>query len=389
MAWAWVFERLKPWVAQRLEWALLWAFAATAKRRRCGRETGRILIARTDGLGDFLLWTDAQKRLREMYPGKKLVVMLDAEKPTRELAERSPHIDEVMTVHVHRYVRFFEVFRMRRHRFDLVLQPVYGRTAFTDLLLFACRAGERITLDGNRRFLTPWEKRVADRAYDRVIPAGPRVRHELIRCGEMIRGLGDGSYRAALPRMAVQAERPSPGPAYIVVYPGGSWKEKCWPPQRFAAICDWMYERTGRTILLCGGENDAQAAAGIWERMAHRDACVVLAGKHDLCRSFALIRDASFVFGNDTGAIHMAAVCRVPAAAIVVGREIGRFFPYEVERRTGDEIFPEAIFAPLPCMGCMLEEERPCVYAQDGQERLPCIEQISVGQVQAAIQRFL
>ena len=135
--------------------------------------------------------------------------------------------------------------------------------------------------------------------------------------------------------------------------------------------------------------NDAQAAAGIWERMAHRDACVVLAGKHDLCQSFALIRDASFVFGNDTGAIHMAAVCRVPAAAIVVGREIGRFFPYEVERRTGDEIFPEAIFAPLPCMGCMLKEERPCVYAQDGQERLPCIEQISVGQVQAAIQRFL
>lgn len=386
----WIFEYLKPWTAQRLEWLLLWYYARSAKRRRCRHETGCILIARTDGLGDYLLWLDAQKRLRSLFPDKKLVILLDAEKPTMLLAEQNLDIDEVITVHVHRFVRFFEIFRMRKLAFDLILQPIYGRTAFTDLLLFACRSDLRITLDGNRRFLTRWEKQIADAAYDRVIPAQKGVKHELLRCGEMLRGLGALDYQAGLARIPVQTEgEPLFCPPYIVVYPGGSWREKCWAPERFAEVCDWMFERTGKTVLLCGGKNDKELAEEIWHRMTHRRNAAIFAGKHSICQSLELIRHADFVFGNDTGAIHMAAVCRVPAVAIVVGREIGRFFPYESERPEDKSAFPAPVFAQMPCLGCMLEEDRPCKVPGCGTGRLPCIDEISVGQVQAVVEGFL
>jgi len=387
----WILKVLKPWAAQRLEWALLYYFARTAKRRRCKKPTGKILIARTDGLGDFVLWLDAQKQLRTMYPDKKLVMMLDATKPTFELAKKCPDIDEVLLVNVHRYVRFFEIFRMRKRSFDQIIQPVYGRTAFTDLLLFSSRADHRVTLDGGHRFLTAWEKRTSDQGYDRVILSAPKG-HELIRCGELIRGLGKHTYKAILPRLYEVTQLPKGIAAmrpYIVIYPGGSWKEKCWAPTRFATVCDWIVERTKKKLFLCGGADDYDAAKKVKEAMKHYDAVTIYAGEHDICQSAEVIRHADFVFGNDTGAIHIAAVCRVPSAAIVVGREFGRFFPYGVERRMGDERFPVSIFASMPCLGCFLEGEQVCHNLRSDPERLPCIDEISIEQVLSVLENCL
>lgn len=385
----WIYNRLKPWVAQRLEWFLLLITAYHAKNRRCKENTGKVLIARTDGLGDFVLWLDAQIEIRNMFPDKKLVMMLDSTKPTKELAKKIPHIDQVIVVNIHNYIRFFEVFRMRRQSYDIIIQPVYGRTAFTDILLFSCRADLRITLDGNNRFLTPWEKYVSDGAYDKVIPVSLDVRHELIRCGEMIRGLGNVYYLARLPYLLNVETIPPMRKPYGVIYAGGSWSEKCWETEKFAMVCDWIVEHTGMALYLCGGPNDIEKTCDVQSRMKQKSLIINVAGKHNLCQSVEVIRNASFVFGNDTGAIHIAAICRVPSVAIVVGRELGRFFPYETESNIGDEKFPIPVFSEMPCAGCLYRGEKDCPYMKQTATCLPCIEKISVSQVISALEQIL
>src|SRR5260370_40556638 len=33
--------------------------------------------------------------------------------------------------------------------------------------------------------------------------------------------------------------------SYIVLSPGGGWKSKCWPAERFGALCAQMWQRNG------------------------------------------------------------------------------------------------------------------------------------------------
>ena len=131
-----VLRRLKPLVAHQLEMFLLWYYSATAKQRRPKHETGRILLARTDGLGDFIIWLSCAQKFRELYPDKKIVVMLDSIKPTLELVQEMPQwFDEVFNIDIHNYTRFFEFRKMQKMEFDLLIQPAYSRVAFTDVCL--------------------------------------------------------------------------------------------------------------------------------------------------------------------------------------------------------------------------------------------------------------
>ena len=82
-----LIKKFKPVLAHQLEMILLWYYSKTAKYRRPSKTTGKILLARTDGLGDFIIWLSCAKAFRQLYPEKKIVLMLDSIKPTKHFAE--------------------------------------------------------------------------------------------------------------------------------------------------------------------------------------------------------------------------------------------------------------------------------------------------------------
>ncbi len=375
-------KKIKHWATSHVELALLWYLSSHAKKHRCKKPTGKILIARTDGLGDFALWVDAQKQLRRLYPNKEIVMLMDVELPTIELARLCPDIDEVLGVYMHHFARFIELLRMTRRSYDLVIQPIYARWVFTDLLLFACRADRRITLDGSERFLSAWAHKMSDQGYDEILPASQKDVHELEHCAEVIRGLGLTGYNAVVPHMFPLPECELPTRPYIVVYPGGSWREKCWEPRKYAELCDWLIERTQMEVLLCGGENDCDASAEVMRLTRHREQIMDHTGQDRIVKSCMLVCGARLVIGNDTGMLHIAALHRKPSLTIVAGREYGRFFPYHLEEQPEEDNFPSAVFAELPCLGCCLYGDQPCVLSASSHgSTLPCIEQITVGKV--------
>lgn len=369
--------KIKPYIAKKLEHFLLLIASKSASRRRCKKINDKILIARTDGMGDFILWLDTQNILRELYPQKKLVVLLDKEKPTLLLAEKIDSIDEIICVHVNRYVRFFEILRLRKMSFDAVIQPVYGRTAFTDLLLFSCRANQRITLDGNKRFLSAWEKNVTDAGYDKIIKTSDGVCHELFRNRDLLLGLGVEDAKVTIPQIPkTGAKKPILDENYILIYPGGSWSEKCLEVEKVAEVVDWILTKTQVSVYICGGYNDIEQANKVKNAMQNKENVNVVAGQHNICESVEVIRGAKLVFGNDTGALHIAVACNIPTVAIVVSREIGRFFPLNLD--TTKETMPISIFADVSCGNCFDRGVMECPYRNENDINLRCISEISV-----------
>jgi len=66
---------------------------------------------------------------------------------------------------------------------------------------------------------------------------------------------------------------------YIVLSPGGGWRSKCWPPERFGALCSKLRESFGLRSIVNAGPGDDDLATAVVARSgdAARRTCHQLA----------------------------------------------------------------------------------------------------------------
>ena len=114
---------------------------------------------------------------------------------------------------------------------------------------------------------------------------------------------------------------------------------KTWAPAHFSASLTHLSERHGLPTVLIGHQRERAhleaitGAKGLW-----------LGEDGDLPQLAGLIAGAALYFGNDTGAMHLAAALNVPVAAVFGGGTWPRFAP-AAERGS-------VLVHPLPCFGC-------------------------------------
>jgi heptosyltransferase-1 len=116
---------------------------------------------------------------------------------------------------------------------------------------------------------------------------------------------------------------------YIVLSPGGGWRSKCWPADRFGALARKLRESLGlRCVVNVGPGEDDLAAALV---SASGDAAPFVY-RGNLGELMALLRDAACIVGGDTGPLHLAAALGTPTVAIFGPTDPARNGPY----RCGD-----------------------------------------------------
>jgi ADP-heptose:LPS heptosyltransferase len=99
----------------------------------------------------------------------------------------------------------------------------------------------------------------------------------------------------------------------IVLSPGGGWRSKCWPADRFGALARKLRESLGlRCVVNVGPGEDDLAAALV---SASGDAAPFVY-RGNLGELMALLRGVACIVGGDTGPLHLAAALGTPAVAI-------------------------------------------------------------------------
>jgi heptosyltransferase I len=120
---------------------------------------------------------------------------------------------------------------------------------------------------------------------------------------------------------------------YIVLSPGGGWRSKCWPAERFGALAQHIRESLGlRCVVNIGpGEDDLaaalRAASGTAEPLFYNAALGPL---------MALLCGARCIVGGDTGPLHLAIALGTPAVAIYGPTDPARNGPYHVGHAAGN-----------------------------------------------------
>jgi len=355
-----------------------------------GNNTERILIIRLDAIGDFILWLDSAQHFRKIYPDKKIILL--GNKAWADLARIFSYWDEVWELDRHKFsrnvaYRLHMLKKVRTAGFDVVVQPTYSREfSYGDAVARISGAREIIGSAGDdSNVIVPIEKKISDRYYTQLIPADPVPRMELQRNAEFVRGLGY-IFKSTVPDMMSVAQGINNPVAdispYFVLVPGTLWTGRQWPLEKFSEFASLVFHETGKSAVICGGATERQLGEAL---NAIMDIPVVnMVGETSLAELVAVIKDAQFLLGNETGAIHCAAAVSTPSFCILGGGHYGRFMPYDIDSTT-EKSLPVPLIHQMDCFGCNWQ----CRYFIKDNEPAPCIEHISVEEVFNALQPLL
>lgn len=359
---------------------LLDSFARLTSRPKRHKQPCLFLI-RVDAIGDFILWLDAAKEYRNLYPDYHITLV--GNKIWTDLARSMPFWDEVMPLDRRRFredllYRWRFICKLLAFGCDIAVQPTYSRElTFGDALFRVLNVQICIGSAGDPS-RPAWEKLISNRWYNKLLSTDPNPLMELERNAEFIRNLGAKNFQARLPRLPLEIES-SPNPVrrlgkYFVLFPGAKWSGRRWPLARFSQLAKQIYQRYGWKGVICGGPEDT----ALGEELIQQDGSFLenWTGRTTLVEFIAIAKGAQVVITNETSAVHIAAAVRTPSVCIVGGGHFGRFLPYMLPDMKGRPL-PLAVFQHMDCFGC----NWLCRYAiKDGQPA-PCIEEISVDAV--------
>jgi len=115
---------------------------------------------------------------------------------------------------------------------------------------------------------------------------------------------------------------------YVVLSPGGGWRSKCWPAERFGAVCRKLHESLGLRCIVNAGPDEGELAAALL-RTSGDSAPLIHSG--NLGELMALLRGAMCVVAGDTGPLHLAAALGTRTVALFGPTDPARNGPYRSE----------------------------------------------------------
>ncbi len=344
------------------------------------REDGPVLVLRPDGIGDFVIWCDTARCLRDLYAPRKII--LAASQVFTNLAESTGYFDQVIPVDTFSLRRRF-FYRMKilgrlgQLRPAIILHPVVHRDQFHDTSEAVVRAIPALQVIGWARERRGLRRQVQDDAlYTQLVQRTYAGKAVNVHNWTFLQALGahnGASLLPLLPKLNVTGEATLlPDQPYFVLFPAASSARKCWPAQAFAEIGRRLHDETGWSGWVAGSRNDAVLCDDVC-RMA--GGCVQsCAGKLSLSQFAELIRRARFLLSNDTGAVHIGGAFQTPTVCILGGGRYGEFLPYKLPDDS-DAPNPSCVIHPMPCFGCNWR----CLF-NDSKERqpVPCIARVDV-----------
>ena len=260
--------------------------------------TGRVLLLRALGLGDFLTGVPAYRAVRRAFPAHRVVLAAPA--ALADLIPLTGAIDELLPA------AELEPVPWTGAAPDVAID-LHGRGPASHRLLAALRP-QRLIVFGGRHgggFAgPPW------RAGEHEVARWCR------RCSEsgIPADAADLRLRVRDTALPAPAGPPSAGPGPTIVHPGAAAPSPRWPPDRFAAVAVELTRR-GHHVVVTGSTTERPLALEV-ARRAGLSPRAVLAGSTSLAGLAALTASARLVVSGDTGLAHLASAYVRPSVVL-------------------------------------------------------------------------
>lgn len=283
----------------------------------------RFLVVRLSSLGDLVHTIPAVAALRASFPSARIDWVVNQR--WSPLVELVTVIDETIPLgrslpDVLSCIRWL---RRTRYTCALDLQGRYRSAVLSWLSGAPRRIGrdrEATREPGAALFYTdrviPTGRHIVDMTVDLAVRAGAQPEAEPrfpLRVPEdELRAV-----REKLSREGIPGE-------YVVISPGGGWKSKCWPPDRFGALCAALLSRNGLRSVVNIAPGEEELAREIARASGSVNLPVVSLSIPALA---ALLVQSRLVVAGDTGPLHLAAALGTRVVGLFGSTDAGRNGP--------------------------------------------------------------
>lgn len=286
----------------------------------------KILVVRTDRIGDVVLTTPVLKVLRDNYPQSYIAIMVGP--AAREIVEDNPYIDEVIVYDKDEKDKglwgFWKfVILLKKRRFDLAI--ILHTKKRIHLITFFADIPKRIGYYSKKFGFLLTDKIEDTRALG--------LKHEVDYCLDIIKKL-QIELTHSHPFMPLRKEALEWVDSFLqeqgirkedrfaCMHPGASCVSKRWLKERFIVLANRLVEEHGfKVILVASGEDDVAIADEIAKNS--RYPVLNLAGKTSLSQLAALLKRSAIFISNDSGPVHIASSVGTPVVSIFGRNQAG------------------------------------------------------------------
>lgn len=288
----------------------------------------RILMIRTDLMGDLVLSLPAVHALRRAYPDAEIDMLVMP--PNVGIIKHDPAISRIVTydpniwrrpnafLTLASYRKFLGlIHELRSAKYDLCLSLAGD---WASVFAFLSGARRRVGYRGEaypffmtdpvpgRRYRT--RQHEVDYIAGLARAAGGMVegdqREPVLRVGEQARA----EIKALLAANGVQEDT-----LLIAAHAGATnGLAKRWPIPHWAKLADQLIEQLGATVVLTGAASDAEIVDAVVARMRQKP--LNLVGKTNVPQLVALLERCNLVMSGDSGPLHIAGAVGTPVVAI-------------------------------------------------------------------------
>ena len=338
----------------------------------------RILIVRTDRIGDVLLSTPVIKALRDHYPLSYIAMIVSVQ--TKDLVEGNPYLDRVIVFDkdkqhkgLFRTLSFSKKLKQMQFDVAIILHP----TMRVHFICFLAGIKERIGYD-----------RKAPYFLTKTIPHTKQngLKHEVEYNFDLLKPLGITTvYRELYMPIKMSSERLvedllkqagiTPQDKIVVVNPAASCISKRWPLQKFSEVIDRLMSAYPYLKVLIITDSIQRPIAE--ELLSLTESKPIdVSGRFNLSQLASLFKRCALVISNDSGPVHLSVAVGTPVISI-----FGRNQPGLGPRRWG----------PLGKSDVVLHKKTECApcLAHACQQDFKCLEAVSVEEVLSVAARIL
>ncbi len=295
-------------------------------------DPSRILVVRTDRLGDVILTLPVFNALRRRFPGAHLAIL--AGRYAGAIVEGYAPVDEILWYDEGGGRRVpFRAMRaiLRSARFDAAV--IVHPTLRLALLAFLARIPVRIG-SGYRYYSFLFNRRVY--AHRKTAE-----RHELEYNMDLLAPLGCDTAarkpldvvldipRTARERASAILEEAGVAGKFVVIHPGSGGSARDWPVGNFSLLARRIVPGMNLRVVVTGTEAEFPLAEAVARAVSPPG--VNLAGKLGLKELAAVVEKASLFVSNSTGPLHVAVAVGTPVVGLFPRIRVmgpGRWGPY-------------------------------------------------------------
>ena len=327
----------------------------------------KILIVRTDRIGDVVLSLPMAELVKKKYPDCKVAYLI--RKYTSPLIDGNPYIDEVVIVEESDGEILFgeNLEKIKSKNFDTCV--VVNPTLKISLMMFLAGVRNRIGT-GYRLYSFLFNKKVFEH---RKHAEKHELEYNINLLNKIDVGFKDFSNgiefhlkvdeKSSEKINSILDEKGfKSGNKIVIIHPGSGGSSVDLPKEKLIELTKMIGSLNNVTVIITGSKSESE----LCKQFEISESVINLSGQLDLYLLKALINRADLFISNSTGPMHIAAALGV----YVVG-----FFPKILscsQKRWGPYTEKKSIFIPtIDCSNCTRQQ---C-------EKLNCMNSIDIGKV--------